>query len=124
MACVHAQFRAQPNRFAATAPLSTYLTSRTWCPECDLLLRVVEEFKPGWIDENKNDLCLIEIAHKAGRKRSNVPATVNLLHCRPCQGTDLPEERELMDSFQYFRRSKSKNLAPERDQRNGILTMC
>src|SRR6478735_245199 len=94
--CAHSQFRAQPNRFAACAPLSVYLANATSCPECSLLLQVVEGVKPGWIDENRESHAFIEVAHKAGRRRGNVPATVNLLIAASDQSVDFSENLELV----------------------------
>lgn len=105
MPCPHVQFRAQSNRIVAREHLSTYLASAPGCPECDLLLRVVEEFKPGWIDANKNGRGSISLVHKSGR-RYDVPATVNLLVGLPYPGNNGLENAELMGSFQFFRRSR------------------
>jgi len=117
MPCPHAQFRAESNRFAASESLSTYLASIPGCPECDLLLRVVEDFRPGWIDENKNGQGSIDVVYKVGSRHDGVPATVNLLVSPLCQGHSWFEGRKLVDSFQFFRRSRGMIFNPTLDLR-------
>lgn len=106
MPCPHAQFRAESNRFTTSEPLSTYLASIPGCPECDLLLRVVEEFRPGWIDENKNGQGSIDVVYKVGSRHDGVPAIVKLLVDPFYQSNNRIEGRKLVDSFQFFRRSR------------------
>ncbi|KAH8593145.1 heterokaryon incompatibility protein-domain-containing protein [Bisporella sp. PMI_857] len=76
MPCPHAQFVENPNRFGAYEPLSTYISSSSGCSECELLLRVVENYKPGWIEEKKLDDGLIYILHEGG------PVLISLLLLR------------------------------------------
>lgn len=106
--CPHAMFRDDTNRFGWYQPLSTYLESATECPECDLLLRVVEEFKPGWIGEYKNGRGLIHVSHERSDFFSarEVPALITLLLGPPYNGIEYLAHTELVDSFQFFRSSR------------------
>jgi len=109
--CPHAQFHIDFNLIGCCQPLSTYLASAPECSDCDLLLRVVEEFKPGWIDEHKNGRGLIDVTHERLSGDTNVPALISLLLRPPHDGVDWPVDTELVDtelvdSFQIFRHSR------------------
>ncbi|KAH6681307.1 heterokaryon incompatibility protein-domain-containing protein [Halenospora varia] len=71
--CPHAQFKAESNRFETYVSLSTCISSSSDCPECKLLLQVVENFKPDWIEDKKLDDGLIYITYLGG------PVTIGLL---------------------------------------------
>jgi len=106
--CPHAQFHADRSLIGLRRPLSIYLSSAPECAECDLLLRVIEEFKPGWIDEHKNGRGWIRLNHQrpGNPMDTSVPALIDLSHGSPDNGGGWPRVTELGDSFQFFRRSR------------------
>lgn len=68
--CPHSQIRQEGWSFIVT--LSKVSESAPQCPECDLLLRAIEEFKPGWKDKGHGDTQWIDI----GVKESGCPAVI------------------------------------------------
>lgn len=55
MACPHKDFESNRNRFGSYTTVISCQSSAKTCSECDLLLRVVEEYKPGWLDAGHVD---------------------------------------------------------------------
>lgn len=100
MPCPHAQFTKDGNRFGAYEPLSTYISSSSECPECELLLRVVENYKPGWIEEKKLDDGLIYVLHRSGA------VVISLLVGKPFDdGREWLADTTVVDSFSLLRHS-------------------
>jgi hypothetical protein len=95
------------------------------CMECDLLLRVVKEYKPGWIsgDDATDSKSFIGLEHGYG---FDSPKIVRLLEGTPkrsWQDEDEPwkiykyeyDGLELVDSFCFFRRKKGIILSPRKN---------
>jgi len=107
--CPHVLFREDWNRGGASEPISIFLESAPTCTECDLLLQVIEAFKPGWIKTNKDTGGIIRIKHEYldDDPYVGVP-TIELL---PNQSMPWPISDEIPNfagSFHFLKRSTSK----------------
>ncbi|KAF7557406.1 hypothetical protein G7Z17_g667 [Cylindrodendrum hubeiense] len=60
--CPHAELGG--NRFGAYAPIRACIEESAICAECQLLLQVIETFKPGWIETHKDGQGLIQIEYR------------------------------------------------------------
>ena len=96
--CAHQ--RMVGNRFGTVLPVSTYVKHSPTCLECSLLLQVVEELKPGWVDQEKNHQGLIHVTIRP-------VYAVQLLRALPHWTKDsYDRDTELVGEFHYLRRSK------------------
>ncbi|KAF4628936.1 hypothetical protein G7Y89_g9212 [Cudoniella acicularis] len=76
LTCAHGQIQANRNKFGANEPVSSYIFNTPECSECNLLLRIVEAHKPGWINRRNNDgLTCINI----GSEIEDGPLIIHLL---------------------------------------------
>ncbi|KAL7948774.1 heterokaryon incompatibility domain-containing protein [Trichoderma barbatum] len=89
--CPHSRF--DYHRIGAGARVQTIIKEAAQCVECNLLLQAVSNFKPGWIEANKDSKCQIYV-----EKRKTY--TVKLLAKR--------RDSNLIGSFQYIHRSKDE----------------
>jgi hypothetical protein len=123
MACPHEQFRARSRRFGAYTTVLSCQSSAKTCPECDLLLRVVEEYKPGWLNaghvdsRRKRALYLDDRHGSSGVIQLKEDRTQNFRE----ESWDWFENLHLVGSFSVFR--KAKGRSPARFQvRYNVLT--
>jgi hypothetical protein len=98
MACPHAKFIGS-GIFGAHARLSTCISSSSGCPECELLLRVVENYKPGWIEEKKFNDGYIRVLYKGG------PVLIELVVGKPYPNDGFLLNVTELDSFRLLRHS-------------------
>jgi hypothetical protein len=98
MPCLHVQRTTGPSSYRLTQPLSDFLLRSSECSECGLLLRVIENCKPDWVDEQKVGERVIGIT-KFGRG----PSTIELFVGQPQyhEKYEIPSTR--LDSFQLLR---------------------
>ncbi|KAH6854807.1 heterokaryon incompatibility protein [Chaetomium sp. MPI-CAGE-AT-0009] len=102
MLCPHAQLRADRDCVCASITVTACQSSAKTCQECDLLLRVVEEYKPGWLNTRCGDSGLTRALYLSYRDASE--GAVQLKEGR--------EERwhKLVGSFTFFRKAKGDIL--------------
>lgn len=118
--CPHDQY-SHDSPYEAHAPVSlcrrrARLSS---CVECDMLLKVIEEYKPGWIsgDDAANNRLHIVLEHGYG---VDCPAIVRLVEGTIMQpyfrseatGEVEYEDMVVVDSFSYFRKLKGTTPNP------------
>ena len=109
MLCPHAQLRAESSYVGAYITVASCQSSSKTCPECDLLLRLVEEYKPGWL--NAGYVRALYLDYRHGR-----PVVIQL---REDQGSDICEKSwawfnglEVVGSFRFY--CKAKGRSPPR----------
>ncbi|KAJ4302706.1 hypothetical protein N0V90_001596 [Kalmusia sp. IMI 367209] len=72
--CPHAQFDApsdshSPGVYDAVSLVSKCVESAAKCRECRVLLQVIEDFKPGWIEEHKEGKGMIRVSYERNHAR-------------------------------------------------------
>jgi hypothetical protein len=88
------------------------------CVECALLLRVLNEYKPGWIskDDERDKILYIGLEHGCHPADPDPPGIIRLLKGAPklrLRYKNIPDvyeytydDLEVVDSFSYFRPAK------------------
>jgi hypothetical protein len=116
--CPHGLRKNQYNRpnahdceaYNPSGPLSSFLVGASWCAECALLLRAVEQIKRGWIDQQRDQQARITYEYETfsfqsfwGNSSWNVfgPAFVNLYDSY---------DGDRVSSFQMFRLPRGELL--------------
>ncbi|KAK3298672.1 heterokaryon incompatibility protein-domain-containing protein [Chaetomium fimeti] len=112
MLCPHAEIRTR--MYGKGIVGSTHITvtscqaSAKTCPECDLLLRVVEEYKPGWSNAGHADGRLERVLHL-----ESPYATPGVVRLREGSGGGWGwfNNLEVVGSFRFFRKAKGDILS-------------
>lgn len=101
--CPHAQLR-RPYK-STTQPLSAWLEcAAAGCLACDLVLRVIEEIRPGWIDANRSKQVFVRITQDSGNALGErLPVLIELLVSSHHDDLDGQKGKELVVAFQIFR---------------------
>ena len=89
--CPHERFRHDYGLFGVGTRIQVVIDASANCLECKLLLQAVSNYRPGWIEDNKDSTSIIYV-----QKRKTY--TVEL--------RDGPKESETIGSFQFVHRSK------------------
>ena len=97
MNCPHASLKTRDGSIDTINPVGTYLTCSTTCQHCNLLLRVVEVYKPGWMDQKAGDGGAREM--KLDREKKG-PHIVSLFE------VTAENARVEVGSFRYLRKPK------------------
>jgi hypothetical protein len=97
MNCPHAFLKTNDGLFKTINPVETYLTCSKTCQHCNLLLRVVEAYKPGWKDRMSSEGVEREIELDCGSKG---PHVVSLFE------VTTENARVEVGSFRYLRKPK------------------
>jgi hypothetical protein len=93
------------------ASVSDYIAGASECHRCRFVLCVVEEFKPGWVQQNKDGPGAIRVIK--GHREPTTPRSIELLHALPPKGRQQyrpPTEEHTVGAFELFRRSKGTAL--------------
>jgi hypothetical protein len=127
MACPHFRWKQGCNddQVHISVPLCFRRARSMECVECDLLLRVVKEYKPGWIsgDDTTDSKLFIGLEHGYG---FDSPKIIRLLEGTPKPSWSYENEPnkvykyqydglEVVGSFCYFRRKKGIFLSSRKN---------
>ncbi|KAH6719513.1 heterokaryon incompatibility protein-domain-containing protein [Leptodontidium sp. MPI-SDFR-AT-0119] len=116
MDCLHAKIRE--NCYAANEFVTDLRASANTCLECDLLLRVVEEYTPGWLDARANGIgslegvILLDHWSRPGKVFLKEGPAGNFDGWR--NSAKWFDGLQTVASFSFFRKAKEE-LVPERD---------
>jgi hypothetical protein len=101
MDCPHASLKTGDGRIDIINPLKTYLTCSKTCQHCNLLLRVVEAYKPGWMDRKTSDGGDREIKLDRGERGPHVVSLFKVT---------AENARIEVGSFRYLRKPKGMHF--------------
>lgn len=113
--CPHAQLDSYdshcPPVYDAISALSDCVGSAKTCHECQILLELIEDFIPGWIDSEEKENCMVRLTQdRPGRRHRKIPPRVELFIDQLGEGSiwERWQQRNSIGEFQYFRKCKSR----------------